>query len=243
MIFAADRVVHPPPDDQHTIVVTKALRDSFIEGFDEDKEKAPTQAELTQMIDGWVASEILYREGKAMGVERGDDTIRDRIAFKLQLMIFNEINIPPATDVQLRQWFDVNRGRFDEPERVGFYITAPMSEANARAQLEAMRAGIESPEMRRQARAVLARPVDTLSASFGETFRESLLALPTGQWSVIQSREGWHLVRLDSHRPKQPAVFEEVRDSAERQYHTEETRKRAWEAVIRLKTKYTVRYE
>jgi len=38
------------------------------------------------MIESWVASEILYREGKALGVDRGDDMIRDRVAFKLQLL-------------------------------------------------------------------------------------------------------------------------------------------------------------
>jgi parvulin-like peptidyl-prolyl isomerase len=71
----------------------------------------------------------------------------------------------------------------------------------------------------------------------------SVLALPLGQWSVLQSKEGWHVVRLDSRREGVPASLAKVRDEAARMWHTEETRKRAWEAVNRLKTSYAVRYE
>ena len=240
LIFAADHVLHPPGNDQHTIVVTKALRQSFIDNFDEDKDKPPTETEIARMIDGWVASEILYREGKAMGVDRGDVTIRDRIAFKLQLMIFNEINVPIPAAEQLRAWFEVNRTRFDEPERVSFYMTPSMPEAVARRQLEAMRSGNEEANISRQTRAYLGRPVGSLAQAFGAPFREALLDLPLGQWSVIQSREGWHIVRLDSHRAAVPARFEDVRDAAERLQHDEQVRKQAWEAVNRLKTKYNV---
>jgi hypothetical protein len=50
-------------------------------------------------------------------------------------------------------------------------------------------------------------------------------------------------VRLDSRQPGALASFESVRDEAAKIWHTEETRKRAWEAVKRLKASYQVRYE
>src|SRR3954447_23424933 len=64
LIFGIDAALHPPSKDDQTIVVTKALRQSFIDNFDEDKERAPSAETLDKMIDSWVASEILYREGK-----------------------------------------------------------------------------------------------------------------------------------------------------------------------------------
>jgi hypothetical protein len=243
LIFGADALLHPPVKDDHTITLTKTLRQSFIDNFDEDKARVPSDAELKKMIDSWVASEILYREGKALGVDRGDDMIRDRIAYKLQLLIFDQISVPQPTQEQLRARFAINHDRFDEPQRVGFYLTPPTDEAAARRQLEDIQTQHESAELQKQTRAILARPVASLASSFGEGFRDGLLALSLGQWSVLQSKDGWHVVRLDSLRDGVPASLDGVRDEAARLWHTEETRKRAWEAVNRLKASYTVRYE
>ena len=195
------------------------------------------------MIEGWVASEILYREGKSLGVDRGDDMIRDRVAFKLQLLIFDQIRVSQPTEDQLRAWFADNHERFDEQERVGFYLTPPTDEMTAQRQLEEIQAQHESEDLQKQTRAILGRPVASLTASFGESFRDALLAMPQEQWNVVQSKDGWHVVRLDSRQPGALASFETVRDEVAKIWQTDETRKQAWEAVSRLKTSYKVRYE
>lgn len=243
LIFGIDAALRPPAKDDKVIIVTKAMRQSFIDNFDEDKARVPSDAELQKMLDSWVASEILYREGKALAVDRGDDMIRDRIAYKLQLLIFDQISVPQPTDEQLRAWFANNHERFDEPERVGFYLTPPTDEPTARRQLEDIQSQHESAQLQKQTRAILARPVASLAPSFGVGFRDALLALPLGQWALLQSKDGWHVVRLDSRRAGVPASLENIRDEAARIWHTDETRKRAWEAVNRLKASYTVRYE
>jgi len=243
LIFGVDAVLHPPPKDDKVITVTKAMRQSFVENFDEDKSRVPSDAELEKMIESWVASEILYREGKALGVDRGDDMIRDRVAFKLQLLIFDQIRVSQPTGDQLRAWFADNHERFDEQERVGFYLTPPTDETTAQRQLEEIQAQHESEDLQKQTRAILGRPVASLAASFGERFRDALLALPLGQWKILQSKDGWHVVRLDSRRAGVLASLDDVRDEAVRIWLTDETRKRAWEAVSRLKASYSVRYE
>jgi PPIC-type PPIASE domain len=243
LIFGVDSVLHPLPKDDKVITVTKAMRQSFIDNFDEDKARVPSDADLEKMIDSWVASEILYREGKALGVDRGDDMIRDRVAFKMQLLIFDQIRVPQPTEDQLRAWFADNHARFDEPERVGFYLTPPTDQITAQRQLDEILQQHESEELQKQTRAILGRPVASLAASFGEGFRDALLAMPQGQWNVVQSRDGWHVARLDSRRPGALASFESVRDEVAKSWQTEETRKLAWEAVKRLKTSYQVRYE
>jgi parvulin-like peptidyl-prolyl cis-trans isomerase-like protein len=243
IIFGIDAALRPPAKDDKVITVTKAMRKSFIDNFDEDKERVPSDSELEKMIDSWVASEILYREGKALGVDRGDDMIRDRIAFKLQLLIFDQVRVAQPTEEQLRAWFAGNHERFDEPEQVGFYMTPAADEATARRQLEDIAAQRESEELRNQTRAILGRPVASLPASFGDSFRDALLAMPEGQWKVAQSKEGWHVVRLDSRHAGALAKFEDVQEEAAKIWYTEETRKQAWEAVSRLKANYKVQYE
>ena len=243
LIFAADAILHPPAKDEKVITVTKALRQSFIDTFDEDKQRTPSEAELQKMVEAWVASEILYREGKALGVDRGDEMIRDRVAFKLQYLIFDQVRVPKPSEEQLRAWFTENHARFDEPERVSFLITPPSDEATAKRHLDDIREQRESEELRDQTRAILDRPVPSLSAAFGDQFGEGLLKLSTQQWTVLQSKDGWHVVRLDARTPGAPAKFEDLRDDAAKIWHTEETRKQAWEAVSRLKANYTIRYE
>ena len=242
LIFAADAMLHPP-ERERVITVTRAMRQAMSENFDEDRERHATGAELDAMVENWVASEILYREGKALGVDRGDDTIRDRIAFKLQLLIFSQIDPPPATEAGLHDWFAANHDRFDEPERVSFYLGPPTDEATARRRLAEVLGGREPADLQRKTRAMVGRPVSSLAPSFGAGFRDALLALPQEQWAALQSVEGWHLVRVDSRRPAVLARFEDVQDEAVRTWKTDETRKRAWEAVKRLRANYTVRYE
>src|SRR5258708_20406016 len=101
------------------------MRQSFIDNFDEDKSRVPSDADVEKMIDSWVASEILYREGKALGVDRGDDMIRDRVAFKMQLLIFDQIRVPEPTPDELRACFTAHHTRFAEPSRLGFYLPPP----------------------------------------------------------------------------------------------------------------------
>lgn len=243
LIFAGDAVLHPPDRTERVITVTRAMRQAMSQNFDEDRERRATDAELSAMVENWVASEILYREGKALGVDRGDDSIRDRIAYKLQLLIFSQIEAPAASEAELRAWFTANHERFDEPDRVSFYLSPPSDEATARRHLSEVLAGQDPGNLQQTTRAIVGRPVPSLSASFGDAFRDGLLALPLEQWAVLRSIEGWHLVRLDSRRPGTPARFEDNQDEAVRVWQTDATRRRAWEAVQRLRANYTVRIE
>ena len=243
VIFLGDAILHPPDRATRVITVTRAMRETMAANFDEDRERRATPDELKSMIENWVASEILYREGKLLGVDRGDDTIRDRIAFKLQLMIFSQLETPNPTVDELRAWFEQHHDRFDEPERVSFYISLPTDESTARRHLAAIEAGEDPDELQRTTRAMIGRPIPSVAPVFGDAFRDSLLALPLERWSVLQSTEGWHVVRFDSRRPGEPARFDDVHDQALRIFQTDAVRARAWEAVKRLRANYDVRYE
>jgi hypothetical protein len=243
LIFAIDHVLHPPSQDDKTIVVTKSMQQSFIRNFSEDGDATPTNEQLQNMIESWIGSEILYREGKALGVDKGDEMIRDRIAFKLQVLLFDQVQLEKPTEEQLRAYFENNRNRFDQPERVSFLLTAATNEAAAHRQFEDMRAERESPEVRDQTRLFPGRPVDSLAASFGDDFRSKLISLPVGEWRVLQAGDGWHVARLDAREPAVPADFDAVREGVRKLWTTDETRKRAWAAVTKLKSNYTVRIE
>jgi PPIC-type PPIASE domain len=243
LIFAIDHVLHPPARDDKTIVVSRNMQEAFVKGFSEDGDRTPTPEQFNNMIDSWVASEILYREGKALGVDKGDDMIRDRIAFKLQVLLFDQVKLEKPTEDQLRAFFETVRNRFDQPEQVSFLLTPATDEAAARRQLDDIRAEREPPEFRDQTRLFPNRPVESLAQSFGDSFRDQLLSLPIGEWRVVQAKDGWHIARLDAHQAAVPVSFSSVRDEVNRMWGTEETRKRAWAAVQKLKSNYTVKID
>lgn len=243
VLFGADRWFRSPADDMKTIVVTKTMQSAFIRGFDEDGVRKPTPQQLKNMIDAWVASEILYREGKALGVDKGDDMIRDRIAFKLQVLVFDQVQLERPTTEVLRGYFEANRNRFDRPETVSFLVTSTASEAAAQQNFEAIKAQREPPDLRETTRVFANRPVTSIAPVFGQTFADNLLHLPVGEWRVLKAQDGWHVVRLDVHQPAQAADFDLLRDQVEGLWRTEETRRRAWAAVEKLKANYTVKIE
>src|SRR5206468_9756933 len=122
-------------------------------------------------------------------------------------------------------------------------LTATPDEATARRHFEHIRAERETAEFPDQARLFSNRPVDSLASSFGDDFRARLPGLPAGEWQVIQAKDGWHIARLDARQPPVPASFEQVRDEVKRMWTTEETRRRAWAAVTKLKSNYNVKIE
>ncbi len=243
LIFGADRILHPPSNSDRVITVSSELRRQLIAGFDEDQQIKPTQEQLQKLIDFYVATEILFREGKSMGLDRGDDMIKARVAHKLQLLIFSDIDVGRPSEEQLAEWFAKHRDRFDVPEKFDFYLAAAASEQEARDDVARIAAGNEPEALQETARAFQGRPAANLIASFGEAFVKQLETLPRGQWQAVQSSEGWHVARVDGVSAAAPANLEQVRSSVVEAWRTEATRLRALDAVEKLKANYTVRYE
>ncbi len=82
-----------------------------------------------------------------------------------------------------------NHVRFDEPERVSFYITPPTDQATAQRQLDDITQQRESEELQGSA-ARHPRPAGrgSLAASFGEDFRDGLLTMPRGNGGCCNPR-------------------------------------------------------
>jgi len=242
-LFTVDRVLHPPVKENRTIVVTRQMQNSIIENYDEDHARKPTDAELKATIDNWVGEEILYREGRALGLDLGDPTIRDRIVYKLKVMLTDEAKSREPTENELQQWFDKNHKRYDEPDRLTFLATAPVSEEIARREYADVKAQRESEDLQAQTRIFLDRPRAAINPVFGDVFATALDQAKLGEWQVLQSTAGWHLVRLDARKPGKAALLDDVRDDAVKTWKSEQTLKATLQAMDRLKTRYTVRVE
>ncbi len=68
--------------------------------------REPNEDELYALRRVWLDNEVLYREGLALQVDKGDTAIRERVIFKALSVVDAGLKLPPFDDKLLREWFE-----------------------------------------------------------------------------------------------------------------------------------------
>jgi hypothetical protein len=158
-------------------------------------------------------NEVLYREGLALQVDKGDTAIRERVIFKALSVIDANTERPPVDDARLRQWFESHRVRYDEPARFDFQeavLAQDNSEAAVRRFVAALQAGTPG-DAQAGLRVFKGRPHSNLVQSYGAAFAARLESAPPGAWQSIDTGKGWRAMRLERVTPARPADFASLR--------------------------------
>ncbi len=245
LLFGIDQVVASRVDDPHTIVVGTEVDSEAVHIFEETRGREPNEAELKALHQIWLDNEVLYREGLAMQVDKGDDAIRERVIFKALSVIDANVKLPPISDQQLREWFESHRAKYDEPARYDFQeaaLAGDTSESAVRAFVDALNAGTPG-DAQAGLRVFKGRPYANLVQSYGEEFAKALETIPPGQWRALQTRDGWRAMRLDRNTPAKPAVYETLRGVVMQDWKDAIASEQRTAAVRTLAKKYTVKFE
>src|SRR5262249_19765171 len=144
LLFAADHFLREPADDPHTIVVSPDVDKQAVELFEESRGRKPDKRELEALHRVWIDNEVLYREGLALQVDKGDDAIRERVIFKALSVIDANVKLPAIDDQKLRAWFEAHRDKYDEPARFDFQeavLSGDTSESAVRAFVDELNTG------------------------------------------------------------------------------------------------------
>src|SRR4051812_13930560 len=81
LLFGVDHVVASRAGDPRTIVIGAEVDRQAIDVFRAARGHAPSAEELYALRRVWLDNEVLYREGLALGLDRGDNSIRERVIF------------------------------------------------------------------------------------------------------------------------------------------------------------------
>jgi hypothetical protein len=243
-LFGIDHVLASRADDPLTIIVDAEVDAEARRVFAEAREREPAPAELEALRQVWLGNEVLYREGLALRLDRGDADIRDRVIFKALNVVEAGLKLPPFDDDVLRDWFERNRVKYDEPERYDFEEAAlpgggesPLLELATR--LNAGEPGDENASLR----VFTGRPHANMVQSYGDEFATALEESPPGEWRVLASSEGPRLVRLVRIAPPKAADYEVLRGVVLQDW-TDATMSEQRTAIVRaLAKKYAVRVE
>jgi hypothetical protein len=245
LLFAVDRLVVERAGDPHTIVVGADVDNESIETFKAIRGHDPNREELEALHHVWLDNEVLYREGLALQVDKGDTAIRERVIFKALSVIDSNVKLPPIDESGLRKWFEGHREKYDEPARYDFEeaaLSGKSTEAAVRAFVEELDGGTPG-DAKAGLRVFKARPAVTVVQSYGAEFGEALARAPVGQWQALQTRDGWRAMQLEALTASKPASFELLRGVILQDWKDATASEQRSAAVRALTKKYTVRYE
>jgi hypothetical protein len=245
VLFAADHFMVSRSNDPRVIVIDAAVDAHAREVFKQARGHEPNAEELYALRRVWIENEVLYREGLALQLDQGDDMIRERVIFKQLSVIDASTKLPPYDDKVLREWFEKNRAKYDEPARYDFQeaiLVGERSENSVRAFVSSLNTGTPG-DAKADLRVFKNRPRENLAQSYGAEFATALDASPVGEWQALATKDGWRAMRLESIAKPQSADFETIKDLVHHDWVDATLAEQRSAAVRALAKKYTIKVE
>ena len=236
-----------PNRDGKTITVGQRQVDDIVAQYQAQWNRPPTPAELRALVETQVQDEMLYREGKAMGLEQDDAVIKRRVRQKYDL-IAEEAGAVAPTDAQLEAYRVAHLAVFTPPAVVTFdqlffdpAKTDPVAVAALRKALAAGAATDGKGQPLMLPAHVEATPLDLVARDFGTKFAASVGAAPVGKWvGPVASGYGAHLVRVRARDAPAMPPLAQLRDAVEREWANDERIKATAARLAALRAEYDV---
>jgi len=242
VLFGLDALIAGRADDPHRIELDAQVDAEAQQMFESARGRKPDADELRALRQVWLDNEVLYREGLALGLDKGDKSIRERVIFKALSMVDSNTRRPAFDDKVVREWFGKNRSRYDIPQRFNFHeavLSGEVTEATVRSFVRALNAGA-TPDAQAGLRVFTDRPHANIVDSYGEELASELESSPVGEWRALQTKSGWRAMRLESVVAAEAADFERLRGVVTQDWIDAVMSEQRSAAVAALAKKYTI---
>lgn len=250
-LFALYNALNKSPGTADEIVVSRGQIANLELQFRKVWQREPTADEMQGLVDSWVREEALYRQGKAMGLDRNDAVVRRRVVQKVEFFADGATPQVP-TDAELQEWLDTHAENYRVEPRYSFeqvYFDPSRHGENLPADVSAARQALLSGQPVSGDATMLPASVDDQSVSaisriFGDRFVDGLKHLKQGEWSEpVRSGFGLHLVRITEFEPDRAATLAEVHPAVERDLLHDRTQKGNDAFYQKVLENYTIRIE
>ena len=233
-IFGIYQLVSDAGQPAEEIVITEDHIDALILEFEGVWQRPPTAREIDDLVQAHIREEVMYREALAMGLDRGDAIIRQRLQQKLEFLTEDIANLAEPGEAELEAFLNTNQERFREQTRFSFeqvYFNVSERGSSAAADAESRLAELRQsdttgPGQDSNSNSNPALLGDELLLSqfseayereimraMGSRFLEGLESLPVGSWQgPIESGFGLHLVKLSERVEGIVPPLDEIRD-------------------------------
>jgi hypothetical protein len=244
LLFGLDHLLLSRADDPRKIVVGAEVDSEAIETFEVARGRLPNTEERKALHKVWLDNEVLYREGLALGVDKGDTAIRERVIFKMLSVIDSNVRLPAVDDKVIRRWFEAHREKYDEPQRYDFdeaALSGVASEQAVRDFVKELNGGVPG-DAKAGLRVFKGRPHSNLAQSYGPEVTDLLVKSKPGEWQAINTREGWRAMRLNAVIAPKPADYEIIRNVVVQDWTDATAAEQRSAAVQALAKKYEITY-
>lgn len=202
-----------------TLSVTEPDVTQLISEYSALWRREPTLDELNGLITAQIREEILVREALALGLDRNDAVIRNRLRQKMQFLMESAAQSMEPTDEDLQAYLDQNADRFRKDGSVAFeqvLLIDNIPDADIGTALDALNDGTLPDDMVQRTLLPASLPMTPLQQTdgmFGRGFSDGLRAAGPGVWSgPIPSGYGVHLVRVTEREEARLPELSEIRD-------------------------------
>lgn len=242
LLFSIDALINRGEDDQRRIVMNATVDEEAITLFSKARGRGPSAQELEALRKVWLDNEVLYREGLSLQVDRGDPAIRERIIFKALSVVEAGLAKPTVEESVVKEWFEANRVRYDQPPRFDFREAVPSGETSkesVQSLVSLLNAG-EGGDVEASLRVFTARPRSNLVQTYGEDFTLNLEKSEPGKWVAIKDAKHWRAIQLDAAVPGKAADFSAVASAVAQDWLDTTMSERRTAAVRKLAEKYEI---
>ena len=245
LIFGVDHALMAIRGNPQDIVVPKAAYEEARGMFLSSMKREPSKAELKVLADRWLDNEILYREGLALGLDKGDTAMRDRVIFKALSVTQAGLELPKIDEDGLRKWFEGRRERYDAPTRYDFQeaVLAGDTTPDKLKQFAADLNANQAPDTEASLRVFKDRPKQNLVQSYGASFAESLEKQAVGTWAVLQSQDGLRVFRLLAITPGEAVSYHTIKVQVYKDWKDDTSSQLSKKVIRDMAKKYRIRDE
>jgi hypothetical protein len=256
LLFAVYAVMNPPvaDDSSRRIVVDAATIARLQSEFASQWQRPPNRVELATLVDDHVRQEILYREAVALGLDRTDRVVRQRLAHSMEQLALMGVEASGAPqEAELRAYLAANPAAFAEPAMVSFSHVFVNPDVRGRRALDDARALLDGLTASGSVGPALAGDpwqgrsrYDGMTRHeaarlFGRQFAERLFELPPGSWQgPVESGLGLHLVLVTESVPAQVPPFEEIALAVRSAYLEHRQRERRSVVLAEMRRGYEI---
>jgi hypothetical protein len=245
VLFGVDHLIASKAENRNVIVVGEDVNHEAVETFEASRGRKPNAEELRALHKVWLDNEVLYREGLALQVDKGDPAIRERVIFKALSVVDSQVKLPLPDEKTLRAWFETHRPQYDEPARFDFEeaaLSGDSSETAVREFVKALNDGMPG-DAKAGLRVFKGRPYPNLVQSYGLELAKALEAAPPHLWQALSTKDGWRALRLVAMTPPKAGDFESLRGVVLQVWKDAVASEQRSATVAELTRKYVVKYE